>query len=252
MKLTNYFEISRFWLLLKVELFRSRKGVLMTFVITFGMLFFAGLLLDILVEKEKVFFGHEENYTLALMIGGFILTSLAFDDLGNTLRRSHYLTLPASAFEKFTCMWLLTSAGWIILFTIIYSFYTFIANVIGPILFRHITFQPFEPLGEYSLDTMRSYFVLQGVFLVGAVQFRGYVFPKTLFTLILFGAVCGTIAYFIMEDLLLAHECNAGECELVKRMKVHQAWVLVKWLFWWTLAPLCWVITYLGLKEQEA
>lgn len=251
MKRMNYFELSRFWLLLKVELYKSRKGVLMTFVITFGMLFFAGFLLDIIVGQQEVFFEHQENYTFALMTGGFILSSLAFDDLSNTLRRYHYLTLPASTFEKFVCMWLLTSAGWIILFTIIYSFYTFIANAVGPILFRHISFQPFEPLGEYSLTTMKSYFVLQGIFLVGAAHFRNYVFPKTLFTLILFGTVCGAIAYFIMEDLLLAHECNAGECELVKRMKVHQAWLLVKWLFWWVLAPLCWVITYLGLKEQE-
>lgn len=225
----------------------------MTLVILFGLLFFAGLLLDIIVGEHKIVYEHDNNFSSSLLIGGFILTSLAFNDLSSTLRRYHYLTLPASTFEKFFCMWLLTSFGWILLFTICFTAYTFIANPIGHLLFRYMTFVPFKPLSHIATNSMISYFVLQGIFMIGAVHFRGYVLPKTLFALVLFALTGGIIAYFIMRDsFLVEHECNSvGGCEILREIQVHPAWRLVQWSFWWLFAPLCWVITYLGLKEKE-
>ena len=253
MKLTNYLDISRFWLLMKVELFRSRRGILMTFVVTFGALFILGFLLDIAVDQNKLVYEHHENYASSLLIGGFILSSLAFNDLSTTLRRHHYLTLPVSTLERFISMWLLTSVGWIVLFTLAFTAYTWIANSVGQLLFRNVTFQTFEPLGEFSLDTMQYYFVLQGIFLVGAAHFKGYALPKTLFTLVLAALVVGTSVYFILKDVFLAeHVCtDDGECEFVEVLAYHQVWLSAKWAFWWLLAPLCWVTTYIGLKEKE-
>ena len=247
----NYFDGSRFWLLLKMELFKSRKGLLMIFVISFGLLFFAGLLLDCAIEKKKIFDAHPLNYAFTLMIGGFILSSLAFNDLSDTLKRYHYLTLPASTLEKFICMWLLTSVGWIAVFTIAYTIYTLIANAIGAVLFSQMTFLPFNPLGIYALNTMKSYFVLQGIFLVGAAYFKGYVFPKTLFALILFFTAGGILAYFIMGEEFLNHDCGVGECAVIHEIISHNISVVLQWIFWWLLAPTCWINTYLGLKEQE-
>jgi len=253
MNLTTHFDPSRFWLLLKMELFRSRKGVLMTFVVTYGMLFFVDLLLTTMIEGNKLVHEHTESYAFMLLAGGFILSSLAFRDLGSTLKRHHYLTLPVSALERFICMWLLTSVGWISLFTFTYTAYTFIANPLGNLLFNHVIFKPFEPFGEFSISTMKYYFVLQGIFLVGAVHFRGYVLPKTLFVLILFAALCGVITYFLMRDVFMAeHECNGLECELLRGVGAHGIWKVAKGLFWWVLAPLSWLIAYLGIKEQEA
>lgn len=124
MNLKNHFELSRFWLLLKMEMARSRKGILMALVITFGFLFFAGLLLTPVLEPGMAVFEHGSGYTFTLLIVGFIFSSLAYRDSGNTLRRSNYLTLPVSAFEKFLSMWLLTSVGWILVYTIIFTVYT--------------------------------------------------------------------------------------------------------------------------------
>ena len=251
MDLKNYFDLSRFWLLVKMELFKSKKGLLMLLVISFGLLFFVSLLFDCAVEKRKIFDAHAENYAFHLIIGGFILSSLAFNDLSDTLKRYHYLTLPASPFEKFICMWLLTSVGWIALFTITYTLYTLFANAIGSLLFSHMTFQPFDPLGNYSLNSMKTYFVLQGVFLVGAAYFKGYVFPKTLLALILFFTAGGVLAYFIMGDEFFNHDCGVGECQVLNEMISHNTSVVLQWIFWWVLAPVCWINTYWGLKEQE-
>jgi hypothetical protein len=252
MKLTNYFEISRFWMLLKMELYKGRNAILMGFVLMFGLLFFVGLLLDIIVEKEKVTYEFTEYYASSLILGGCIFSSLAFNDLSSTLKRYQYLTLPVSTFEKFLCMWLLTSVGWIIVFTIAFTLYTVVGIAMGRLLFSHITFLAFDPLGEFSLESVKYYLISQSIFLVGAAHFKGYVFPKTLLTLIIVGAVSATFIYFIMKDVFLTeHACAGDECELVNELKVHQAWLFIKWLFWWVLAPVCWVTTYLGLKEQE-
>src|SRR3972149_8760573 len=82
MNLSNYIEPSRFWLLLKMELFRSRKGFLLTFVVTFGLLF-TGFVLENIFGTDKVYDSHHANYAFFLLIGGFILSSLAFNDLSN-------------------------------------------------------------------------------------------------------------------------------------------------------------------------
>ena len=251
MNVKNYFDLSRFWLLLKMELFRSRKGLLLTLVIIFGLLFFAGLLLTCAIEKKRIFDEHPSNYPFHLMIGGFILSSLAYNDLSNTLKRYRYLTLPASTFEKFLCMWLLTSVGWIGLFTTTYTIYTIFANAIGSVVFSDRTFMAFDPFGKFVWNTMRSYFVLQGIFLVGAAYFKGYVFPKTLFALILFFSVAALLGYFIMGDEFYSHDCGTGKCEVLHEIISHNASIIIQWIFWWVLAPVCWLNIYLGLKEQE-
>jgi hypothetical protein len=251
MKMTNYFNFSRLGLLLKMELFRSRKGIVMTFVITFGLLFFAGLLLTSIFDGNKLVHEHNGGFAFSLILGGFIMSSLAYNDLTNTLKQYHYLTLPASVFEKFMSMWLLTSVGWIAIFTIIYTAYTWFANATGQLLFSHITFLTFDPFGEASVNAMKYYFVLQGLFLAGAVHFKGYVLPKTLFTLVALGLVCSAIAYFMLNDLFYFDDESIFTPDLLKDMQVYQIWLVMRWLFWWTLAPLCWVIAYLGLKERE-
>jgi hypothetical protein len=249
MNLKNYFELSRFWFLLKMELSRSSRGVLMTLVIIFGFLFFVGLLLGPVFDPGMIVFEHSPGYAFTLLVGGFILSSLAYRDLGNPLRRNNYLMLPVSALEKFLSMWLLTSVGWILLYTLTYEAYTLFANSVGQLIFGHLTFESFEPLSQFAVRTMKYYFVLHGIFLAGAAYFKGYPFPKTLLTLILFGAVCGVITYLIMNgvfDIDYTLESN-----LFNGMLVCQLWKVIQWMFWWLLAPLCWVITYLGLKEQE-
>lgn len=249
MNLKNHFDISRFLLLLKMEISRSRKGVVMTLIIIFGFLFFVGLILAPIIDPSMIIYEHTIPYAFTLLAGGFILSSLGFRDLSNSLRRYNYLTLPVSAFEKFLSMWLLTSVGWILLYTITYTIYTLFANTIGQLLFHDITFETFDPLGPFAFKFIKFYFVLQGVFLAGAAHFKGYPFPKTLLTLILFSAFCGLITYLIMKDMF-SFECTSESNPLIG-MPVNNIWLVVQWLFWWLLAPLCWVITYLGLKEQE-
>lgn len=252
MSLSNSFDRSRLWWLMKLELTRSKKGILMTLMVAFGIHFFIGMLLSLVLEPHIVVVEHSESFAFLMIIAGFILSSLAFGDLRSALKRVNYLMLPVSTFERFLCMWLLTSIGWILLITISFTLYTLIANPIGQLIFRQVTFMPFDPLGPVPLSAMKYYFVCQSIFLAGAAGFRGYALPKTLLVLIGVATVFGGIFWLIMSDVFLSeHECSGGECELIDVIAVQGIWQVAKGVFWWLLAPLFWVITYFRLKEQE-
>lgn len=246
------FDWSRFGYFIRLQLFKFRKGIWLTMAVTFGMLFIVGLLLDIYVDPTKVTFDHMENFTGSILIGGFVLSSLAFNELGNKLKAQHYLMLPVSSLEKFVAMWLLTGPGWAIAYTLIFTVYTWVANAAGVVLFSYVAFHPFDPLGAATLLRVLVYLVLQGLFLVGSVHFKTYALPKTLLVISLVALLCGTCAFFIMKETFLTeHRCGNGECEFITEMGKHPIWTVVKWMFWSLLGPISWLVTYLGLKEQE-
>ncbi|RED94389.1 hypothetical protein [Marinoscillum furvescens] len=246
------FDLGRLAGFLKLQLFKFRKGIVLTLAVTFGMLFFVGLLLDIYVDPTKVTFEHMENFTGSILLGGFVLSSMAFNELGNKLKAQHYLMVPVSALEKFIAMWLLTGLGWAVGYTLVFTLYTWVANVVGPVLFSYVSFRAFDPLGAETLLRIVVYLVLQGVFLIGSVRFKSYALPKTLLAILLVALVCGSCAFMIMKETFLTeHRCGNGECEYITEMGKHPIWSVVKWMFWSVLGPVTWLVTYLGLKEQE-
>lgn len=252
MKIRNYFDINRFLLLLKLELIRNSRAIAMIFVITFGLQFFVGLMLNLMIEGNVTTYQHHTDFVSSLLLGGFVLTSLAFNDLGNPLKRAAYFTLPVSALEKLLCMWLLTSVGWIIMFTVVYTCYSYLANPLAQVLFRSVKFESFNPVNEMVFTATKYYFVLHGIFLVGAAHFRGYAFAKTIFVVVVVALAMLMALYFLLLDVFKTeHDCTGYDCELLPQIAKHTAWQILTFFFWWMLAPLCWVLAYLGLKEQE-
>jgi hypothetical protein len=250
--MNKYFSVNRFLYLLRLEVFRSRKGIVMTMVIIFGVSFFMGMLMNLSVEPAMDVFDHREGFGFTLIMGGFVLSSLAFHGLRNSLSRYQYLMLPVSALERFLAMWLLTTIGWVIVFTVIFTVYTVLANFLGQLLFSHVKFAPFNPISAQSAAVTQYYFVTQGVFLAGAAKFRAYVFPRMLVVFTILGIAIGTSGYLFLKDVFILNDyCEGGDCNILEMMESHRIWDIARFLFWWVLAPLSWLITYFGLKDQE-
>ncbi len=250
MKILRFFDPLRFWYLLKMEIFCSRKAMLIAIVITFGLLKI-GFLLTGAFSNSLTVDEHSANFTFFLLAGGFILSSMAFHDLGNPARKYRYLTLPASVFEKFLSMWLLSCIGWIFIFSITYLIYSWLAGTLGPLIFRQMTFVPFDLFSASSLTAIRYYIVLQGIFLVGAVHFKGYAFPKTLFTLIIACFICGFIFYMILSGIFRYEVDWDSSFNLFQEKNLTLFLSIAQGMLLWVLPPLSWIITYTGLKEQE-
>ncbi|HAS46785.1 MAG TPA: hypothetical protein DCS93_40245 [Microscillaceae bacterium] len=246
--MNKYFDFSRFWLLLKTEMLKGRRAILMTLTIILGIMT-VGTFTEPVMDDNKII--HAENFAYGLFIGGFILSSLAFSSLSSSLKSYQYLTLPASTFEKFLSMWLLTCIGWMVVYTLAYSICAPLINLIGQLASNSVVIVPYHPLGGFIVTTLKFYFVLQGVFLVGAVHLKGYVLPKTLFVLVLYGVLCMLIFYLFLGDMVNSEvEQTLNDIDF-SITTLHILWSVLEWVFWWLFAPLCWIITFLGLKEKE-
>lgn len=252
MNSADVFKLPRFGRFLALELFTGLKGTIIALVISFGFLFHFVMLLTPVFTPATLEFTHHQGYAFVLIVVGFILTSLSFNDLGHPLKRIRYLVLPVSTLEKFASMWLITTIGWVVVFTLLYTAYAWFANAVGQVIFRNIAFVSFDPFGNTPLMAVRYYLVFQGVFLVAATHFSGYVFPKVLLTLVLFASLCGILAWLFLKGTFQVDlDLFAGDTWW--NHSALAGFVLkIKWLFWWAFAPLCWMIAFLGLKDKEA
>ena len=247
---SSNFQLSRLCSYFKLEVMRNKKGLMLALVLPFAISFFMGLLLVIIVEQTVVY-EHHENYAFILIIGGFIITSMAFTDLGKPFAKAQYLTLPVSTLEKFVGMWFMTSICWIVLLTLLYGVYGEIANMIGSYLFSSVQFESFNPFHRTVISSIAYYFVLQGIFLIGATHFEKYVFAKLAVVFVLLFLVLVFLLYLFLGDLINTCLENMNG-PMNEEMNSYKLFKVAKWLFWWILAPLSWVIAYYGLKDKEA
>jgi hypothetical protein len=128
--------------------------------------------------------------------------------------------------------------------------------------YGHPFFNPFE---RYTLIAVAVYLVTQAVFLVGSVYFRKLAFIKTNLYLWLFGIVVvilvAVIGWIIFRDYAVGQRIDlepyfqrlgeSGELEAVLGPMAEKFWQVGKVMFWGVMAPVCWVISYLRLRETE-
>lgn len=250
METKHHFNLSRFWLLLKLEFHRSKRNVGITHLITFGLLFL-GLFVENIFGDGYDERSHVGNYCMALVLGGFVVSSMAFQDLAHGMRRNSYLTLPASILEKFLSMWVLTCVLWLATLIVCYVPYTLLVAQLSDTIFGGRLQLLLHPFSDELLKSIRGYFILQGIFLIGAIQFRGYAFAKTSLVVLLFMAVCGIIFYWIMKDMIPFDEACVSRVVTFESTMLYKLWIVLGWLYCWVFAPMCWWVAYLSLKEQE-
>jgi hypothetical protein len=113
---------------------------------------------------------------ITYLIGGVIVSSMAFVEINRPETGYQLMTLPASSLEKFVSTWLFTS--------IIYSLMTFAFIAVGASLLYLLGLLNFPVEGDtFSIHKMGEafgqYFVSNALFLAGAAAFRRNAFFKT-------------------------------------------------------------------------
>ena len=234
----KHFEMNRFIPLLKMEYVRIRRPFLMILSICIELLLLC-ILVAPLCDTTILLVEHKESFAFSFLLGGFILSSLAFSDLSHKQKRKDFLTLPVSSFERLVCMWLLTSVMWIVIFVLCHFVYSIIANLIGPVIFDYIEYEAFDPFGSFALITIKWYFLLQGIFLIGATQFRRFVFPKTLVVIAIIALVWRLGSFLIIDEAV--NESIDGSSSNI----------LTDYAMVWLIGPATWILCYLGLKRLE-
>ena len=200
---------------------------------------------------------HFETFPFIILLGGFVVASVAFNELHTPNQRHVFLNLPASNFEKFLSKWLLSTLIFAIVIVVSYWVFSLILDALVSYQFDY-DFIPFNPFQEDVWLAIKLFFILQPIFLIGSIYFNQYSFLKTAGTIILVGAVTLLIGY-VLAFVILGKYFDGFEFK--PRGVVPSANLdafmegtftdVVKFLFWYCLAPFLWVVAYFKLKERE-
>jgi hypothetical protein len=128
---------------------------------------------------------HIPMYTLLLVVGGFVVTSLAFADLHDERKGMLYLSLPGSLLEKFVSKLLQTSVFWAIGATIVYFVGSLAGAGISQLAFGG-SHGGYLPLSPGDLEIVWTYLLAQSIFLFGSIYFKKAAFIKTVLAVIVF------------------------------------------------------------------
>lgn len=184
------------------------------------------------------------TYFVILYVGGFIITSFAFNDLHDRRKAHLFLMLPCTNLEKFLSKWLLTTLGYAMGLLLLCCIFSLLSMVINFLLLKSVV--PFFDILQSGLWIgIGKYIILQSIVLLGAIIFKKYVLIKTA---LFIGCLLLLISIFsIMAAWVFCHDCVFSGLSSVMQMIFKGG----HFLFWIVLAPFCWYITYLRLTESE-
>ncbi|WP_142684017.1 hypothetical protein [Chitinophaga polysaccharea] len=208
-------------------------------------------------------------YYIGLFFGGMLFTSRAFNELGSKEKGVDFLMLPASQFEKFITLLLISSIGYFIAYHIsCYLSFKIIENAqqaaIGVKIEKDYLFldNPKEKVYIYY-----GYFILQAAFLLGATYFHKYSFIKTVLSVFVFGFALWLINCVIITlifgfgnefwkrsvPFLLVGKLEGGPFSWHTTIYLIPKWLQDTYLFMikFVIAPVLWTIAYFRLKDQE-
>lgn len=254
----NTFSGNRFYLLLRHAL-RLHQTRLLVVAATVGL--FVLLLLSLSALGHGCDRLHQRLFPLLLFTTGFVLTGQAFRELRDPHGAMAWMLLPAGTFEKWASRLFLTGVGYAVAFTIAWCLISALAQIVSRSLFSFACpwFSPFQPMVMFSIGL---YTVLQSLFFVGAIYFRRLAFIKTTLFLMLLGLALFVFILVGFKVILGGDSMGfASRGWLSPGRELALLWTddvrtTLLWIwriaFWGLLAPCCWAISYLRLKEFEA
>ncbi|MEL6923296.1 MAG: hypothetical protein AAFO94_04545 [Bacteroidota bacterium] len=249
--MNNILNFGRLGLLLRKDIVTGYRLAGLTLLTAFVI-----ATLAILINDEYDF--HYEFFPVVILLGGFIYASVTFNELHTKDQRHVFLSLPASAFEKLLSKLLLSTLGFALVMTLSYWLYTLVINAVAD-GWLGIELQDFTPFEKEMWLAIKLFLVLQSVFLLGSVYFDNYAFMKTVGTLLVVALVLALITYLLANVFLAKHfegwsfrPRNVVPSEALRSFMEGPFTKVIKFIFWYLLAPFLWVVAYFKLKEREA
>lgn len=222
------------------------------------------------------------TYYIGLAITGCLFGSLFFSELSSGPKAMHFLSVPASAFEKLLIALFYCVILFFVCYTAIFYLVDFtmvsIANGLDKSSFSRnnpsYVFKPIEvanvfskPLGAspntppYFLYFLILYINLQAAFILGSIYFPAYSFIKTCITLLLvflFGVfLIGTLLDSMMPsgsfyDGIFSYVIYEEGSPVMRGVRLSEGLsAVLKYLAMFGFLPLLWSAAYFRLKEKE-
>lgn len=255
------FDPRRFFLLMRNEFFIHRSYFIIFLSATVGVLF--------VLSSARLFSGsikvivYPNFYFIFLLIIGLTITEKTFKGIHDDVKGPAWLTLPASSFEKFSsrlffCT-VVVAAGLMVFF--------FLLSLLSEGV-NHLLFEPshrlFDPFKGKALVSTYIYFIMQSIFMLGAIYFKKNPFVKTVLSLVIYDFVFIILVIITLKIFFggyFLQELQSGSLDSLIVMLSNESvaltkiWSIIKGtvhvVYWYVLAPLCWIAGYIRLKEKE-
>ncbi|MBI9109196.1 MAG: hypothetical protein JEZ04_20795 [Spirochaetales bacterium] len=261
MNITRYLSPLRIWYLLKRESARRWKDYLITISAFCGF-----YLLGVVIGAKTGGLDsslHYSNFGSILFLFGFIFTSTAFREAHKKLLNHDYLMLPASTLEKFVAKLMFSSVGFAVASVLVYWVFSLIGKLVVEV-FLGAYYPDFFIFDKIIWQMIGHYFILQSIFMLGAVWFRKGNFIRTIISLILFSIILSVlsslVAWLVFNDYFWTFVRGDFNFNIdfssgfdMQRLEVLGGGVLTlfKIIYFGLLAPVCWFGSWLKLRELE-
>lgn len=258
----------RLYYLFKKDLYESRK-TLITYAITiFVVMFLPSAVASFLNRGFSLNegFSYGPYYVGFLMLGGAIISSIAFTDsmYGKTTQHD-WLMLPATATERLSVKLLIS----ILIYPVMITLYIFVSSAViegfNLLIFR-VHSPIFNPLSSVYFKLLLHNIILQSLFLMGSTYFRKAAFIKTVLSMGIFAMVLGIITsgigYLLFKDVIDTVGALNADVELNNFVMHYGTQDAVmdfrffeyvgKIIYWILLSPFCWLVSYFRIREVQA
>ena len=202
----NYFNITRFIALLKRDVFENARSVLLALFTILGIYTVILVLSAIVFNNTTLAMFPDKAYYILFFIAGIFISGMAFSDFRNKEKTMYYLMLPASSLEKFLSMFLLTTVGFVIIYTTLFAGFNLlnilaIKSILGDVSIPFLGF-----VFADFIDMFLVYLSVQSLFLFGATMFKKsplfYTFLFSFVAAILYSFIQVMMAKYLFSDLV--------------------------------------------------
>jgi hypothetical protein len=246
------FDRKRFLYLLKKEGYEDLNNRLIQFslialIIPFVTIFF---------PSQSLIFDPNPWFFIIILVG-FGYSTQSFHAPLYTAQRSLYLLLPASHLEKLLSKLLLSTVGFVLISAGASCIGWGLAKIINLIfLHRTIFLQYSWPASAWN-DT-RYYLVFQALFLFAGIFFKKNPIFKAIISLMLLFMGLSFLAMFISFIFFHASIALSNLSALISFVtniinnQSENIAAILRFAFWFLLAPFFWVLSYIRLREMES
>lgn len=243
------FSIKRIMLLIKKSMYESKKNTIRGFSILFGVFTIVYLI-------SQINGAHSESiqislYYIGLFVAGVFASGMAFANFRNKEKTMNYLSLPASNFEKFISELLISTIGFVVVYTLV--FYLFNTTVMLVSKYYGIDTYIVNVFETNNLKMFRMFFIMHSVLFAGAATFKKVPPLNTAFVLFITGIII--LLYVSLLGWILS---KTVETSTNVNIQIDDGIIMssnmmriVRFAFFYLTAPVFWTVAFFKIKEKQ-
>jgi len=257
-----YFNFNRFFLVLKRDFIENGKTALFGILTILSIFSFILVMISFESNDKGLYDFNATFYMMEFFIIGIFFAGMAFKDFRNKEKTMSYLMLPASSFEKFLSMLMLTTIGFFVSYTLLFELFNLLNIVIIGSLPNALNLELFNPFIPELGKVILVLIPIQALFLIGAATFKkAPLFYTVLYFfvfLLIYGFVIGLVLKYYTGAMNIRSIGDNTQViyfsgEVQNQKEINSILSIQTFIFFLTylLAPIFWLITWFKIKEKE-